>query len=416
LSRQWVRLAGLIAASPGGSVVSGACFNHQKLSPLYEGSTMNYLRRKATGLLAAGTLAALSIVGLSPDAQAAVSCGSAGSGHCYALYGNGYWIGNTTDVMNGAGGDLEVACLAVHSITSQWANFEMWMATKYASNYWVEEGYKAGAGDGSHYGFQFFWSDARGSSYNDHFIRTATTGDVGVYTNITFNWVRGTTDWNVMLAGTRVGVSTSNGDSVGHGVEVGAEEAITNTAAVWGNVKNLQYDTGNGWAPLAHLGPIHTAGSNLSLSALGSTSGRPSFSVSTPSAPCGTTPKSIVLQGPPTRAQVERTAINEAQLQGDTVKVQKLDIVESTRAVAAAFDGGDVITTADVNEPVYVVEIAGKFHSEVRAPRGVQSKDGTVLRVSINKADGRITDTSLRASSNSSLSALGKMTTANVSG
>lgn len=377
---------------------------------------MSHLRRKAASVLAAGVLTALSLVGLSPNAQAAVSCGSATSGHCYALYGNGYWFGRTSDLMNGAGGDLEVACLAVHSITSQWANFEMWMATKNASKYWVEEGFKAGAGDGSHYGFQFFWSDARGSSFNDHFIRTATTGDVGVYTNITFNWVQGTTNWNVMLAGARVGVSTSNGDSVGHGVEVGAEEAVTNTAAVWGQVKNLQYDTGNGWAPVAHLAPIHTAGSNLSLSALGSTSGLPSFSVSTPSAPCGTTPKSIVLQGAPTLAQVERTAIDEAQLQGDTVKVQELGIAESTRAEAAAFDGGDIITTADVNESVYVVEIAGKFHTEVHAPGGVQSKDGTVLRVSINKSDGRITDTSLRASSSASLSALGEVTTARVGG
>lgn len=375
----------------------------------------SHSRRRGSAIVVVIFLTMCSLVGLAPNSEAAVSCGSGGSGHCYALYGNGYWIGRTADVSNGVGADLEVDCLAVHSITSQWANFEMWLATKYASNYWVEAGYKAGAGDGNHYGFQLFWSDARGSSYNDHFIRGATTGDVGVYQNVTFNWVHGTTNWNVYIAGYRVGVSTSNGDSVGHGAELGAEEAITNTGQAWAHAKNWQYDTGNGWAPMAHLGPIHTSGSNLSLSGLGSTSGRPSFSVSTPSSRCGTTPAVVTPARAPSVAEVEQTAVQEAKAQGDT-NVRQLDIVETTRGQAAAFDGGDIITTADANTPVYVVEMRGSFHSDVETPAGSHARNGAVLRISISKTDGHVTDTSLRASSQSTLANLGKMTTATVSG
>jgi len=166
-----------------------------------------------------------------------------------------------------------------------------------------------------------------------------------VYTNVTFNWVHGTRNWNIVLEGKQVGVSTLNGDSVGHGIEAGAEEAISNTAAIWAHMKNWQYDNGSGWLPVGGVTPIHTTNSNMSLSALGSSGGRPQFSVSTPSAPCGKTP-AIVQHG--TFANLDETtaaqvALTDARLNGSRAAVSSIKVVSTTRAQAVSFDNGDRI-------------------------------------------------------------------------
>lgn len=289
----------------------------------------------------------------------------------------------------------------------------MWLATQNAPNYWVEEGYKAGGGDGSHYGYQFFWSDSRGSSYNDHFIRAATTGDVGVYTNVTLNWVHGTRNWNVVLEGKQVGVSTLNGDSVGHGVEAGAEEAVSNTAAIWAHMKNWQYDNGSGWLPVGGLTPIHTANSNMSLSALGSSGGRPQFSVSTPSAPCGKTP-AIVQHGAFSNldeATAARVALTDARLNGSRAAVSSIKVVSTTRAQAVAFDNGDKIIRGNPNAPVFLIELRGNISKRINTPSGADSsRAGSVYRVVVNQSDGFITDTSLITSSTANVAALGIVT------
>ncbi len=146
-----------------------------------------------------------------------------------------------------------------------------------------------------------------------------------MYTNVTFNWVHGTRNWNIVLEGKQVGVSTLNGDSVGHGIEAGAEEAISNTAAIWAHMKNWQYDNGSGWLP--------------------SSGGRPQFSVSTPSAPCGKTP-AIVQHG--TFANLDETtaaqvALTDARLNGSRAAVSSIKVVSTTRAQAVSFDNGDRI-------------------------------------------------------------------------
>ncbi len=64
------------------------------------------IHRRLGSLAAAFTLVVGSSIGLTQDANAYVTCGSAGGGHCYALYGNGYFTGGNTPI-NGAGVTLK---------------------------------------------------------------------------------------------------------------------------------------------------------------------------------------------------------------------------------------------------------------------------------------------------------------------
>ena len=370
--------------------------------------------RQALAIASVMTLVAAVLLAPTSASAALTSCNSP---HCYAVYSNGATIGGNY-LMKDMGGDLEIDCLAVHNIASQWANNELWFDTSSNASTYVEEGFKAGSADLSggveHNGFQFWWDDNNGSREYDHFIRWATSSDIGVYRNVSFYWVSGHS-YSVWLAGSKVGTSTVGADSVAHGMSSGVEEAQTSTAQAWTHVENLQYYySGSSWHPLGGLQDYRTAGSNLSLSSLQTSGGLPHFSVSTPNYRCGTPPTSLTVPHgqPVTAAGAQQAALVAARPfgAGSTELVQE---VQSTRSAAVHLNSNDEIATSDANDKVYVVQFNGNFTGQSSLP-GKSPLTGHVLQVSVDAATGQVVDTTLMKSTSTSLATLGPVTAATV--
>ena len=161
--------------------------------------------------------------------------------HCYAqtIWGvTGASGGGTPVSFSEIGADLEIDCLSIGNLSTDFINYEMWMYTntnfQHPMATWVEGGYARGGsaiGNLPSLSVFRFWADQRsttGLDYAEHFIGNATPGQ---YIDTGFQWVPNTGNWRVYSNHTQVGTSVNVGAWAG-GADLGLEFTDTQSAGV----------------------------------------------------------------------------------------------------------------------------------------------------------------------------------------
>lgn len=361
-------------------------------------------------------LGAISVI-WAPSSMAQTGCGTLQSGHCYAVDEMGSLANATPIYMTSIGVDLEVDCLTVGNQNSQFADWEMWMATNVHKagddSTYLEAGYNAGTindiGGTNYTGFQWFWADTRtGYGQDTHFISWATAGQ---YKNVTFA-SQGSGNWNVVLAGRVVGYSKGVGDYAG-GANIGAEMAVDTRGQTWAHAQHWQYTNGGTWHPV-NPGVGITAGNPPGFST-GTAYNPTAFTVHTPAHPCGTTPLGVAgnvraqtLAAPQSMATVTKAAKSLAAASGDAAPTA-VSTVKTTRGAANQLDGESVGST-ELARTVYMVEEFGHFTATGSVPRGYKRFTGNVLHFVIDAQTGQVLDEGVfKRSAAAGMAKLGKV-------
>lgn len=368
---------------------------------------MSALSATAVAAVATTTLA----VGAGPAAAANGLCQGAASYHCYAITRWGPQVGQPPVSFSEIGADMEVDCLSIFNLSTDFINYEMWMVTNtnfsHPQTTWVEQGYKNGRGfNGLPTVTSWrFWADQRNTSgamnYAEHYIGNTTTGQ---YIDTGFQWVPNTNNWRVYNNHTQVGTSVNVGAWAG-GADAGLEATDTQSAGV-GNTSNWRYKDGvNGTFHPAPVGiPV------IDPSGFGTVNHTGAQENSHTSNNCSYPPQARTA-GP--RSISTTQAVNEVAPEfakgfGDASPA-------STKAVATTRSAANRLQNADVkgDEPVTLLQMTGDFDakSQMSLPYGAkipEGQKGNTLTAVIDQATGQLLDWSL-TSQTPSLTSLGQV-------
>ena len=334
--------------------------------------------------------------------------------HCYAqtIWGvTGASGGGTPVSFSEIGADLEIDCLSIGNLSTDFINYEMWMYTntnfQHPMATWVEGGYARGGsaiGNLPSLSVFRFWADQRsttGLDYAEHFIGNATPGQ---YIDTGFQWVPNTGNWRVYSNHTQVGTSVNVGAWAG-GADLGLEFTDTQSAGV-GNATNWRYKTGvNG---VFRAAPVGWAFINPPGAGTATSTGATQHSNTANN--CAYPLQAQARTAPP-RTVNETQALTEvapefAKSFGDTTPTTS-KAVATTRAAANKAQNADVAG----NEAVVMLEMTGEFDAgnRIRAPHGadVPNQKGTVLTAVIDQATGQLLDWRLSSGAPAALASLG---------
>jgi hypothetical protein len=346
--------------------------------------------------VAAVVLGSLAV--LPGTANAATGCpgGWSYNDHCYALGYMGDDFGGKPIWMNAVGTDLIVGCLNVPNGNTDFATYELWMGTNDngAANTWVEQGYNNGVGvDGKNHGFSWFWADMRNptpSNYHEHYGPGAS---VNTWVNASFYWL-GSGNWNVKRAGIVLGESAGVGDWAGD-AETGSETTI-NQGHVFGESNNFQYaDPSWKWHP-APTNWYNGFNGNGWLYATGLQGNPGSFTEVTSNTGCGNATMGTALRTAPitagtAAARLTAIAQRAARANGDR-HPRGIEFVATTRHQAQALLGEGI----PQRNPSYLIQLHGHFTGyNASVPPGRKLPTGGVMTLTVNAANGAVTDISL---------------------
>jgi hypothetical protein len=316
----------------------------------------------------------------SGSAAYADACQTSG---CYAVMAAGA-------AQDAAGVDIKEECMYGSLSFGQFINWELWMIMTGKQD-WVEAGltygYLQAPTNGNN--FSWFWADNRpGDDYNEHFI---SAGWSNTKANVAIYHVSGGS-WSVQRNGTQVGESTNN-VSTAVLSEAGAESGLS-TNNIYAFADNFQYrHTGGAWQGANPNSGFYSLTPPFSGSVYaGTTTGAASTvwaNKCTPSEPNHGTPRVASQSGPaPGAHSIVQTARRLAALNGDSHPTG-VTYVTTTRAKANHLLGA----TVDSDQAVYLVQLHGHFNGATAShPQGSAAPHGTVMTVTIDAANGRITD------------------------
>jgi hypothetical protein len=365
---------------------------------------LNRFGRRVTVASLSTSLAAATLVGFTPSAEAITGCPSGTVSHCYAIGRMGEnWTGSFVPI-NAISGNLVVNCLGVNQYTD-FVNYETWLDTNLnvdpVGAYWVEEGAKFGIGvTGADEGFQWFWADNRpGGGYFEHYLGGAS---LNTFTNVSFYWVSGTGNWNVYLGGNYEGESVNNGAWAG-GSDTGIE-ATTAAATFEGWTQYWQYaDPSWNWHNVsaagdgeAVYGPLNVNGYIYSDSP-----GDDPVQIGQGGNACtyGTLAKPLAQATTPTGLRA--LALKAGAANGENAP-QQLTYVKTMQSEITALTG----SRRGPDAPVYVVEMQGHFNGAYASvPSGHAKPSGTTMIIVVN-AQGQVTDAGITGNA-TNLSAFG---------
>jgi hypothetical protein len=346
------------------------------------------------------------LVAFAPPAGAITGCPGTRLDHCYAIGRMGEnWTGKFVPV-NAISGDLVVNCLGVNPFTD-FVNYETWLDTNLnvdpVGAYWVEEGAKFGIGvTGAAEGFQWFWADNRpGGGYWEHYLGNAA---VNQFTNVSFDWVSGTGNWNVYLAGHYVGESVNNGAWAG-GSDTGIE-TTTASALFKGWTRWWRYaDPSWTWHNVSAagdgeqvFGPLNVNGYIYKTSP-----GDDAVQIGRGSNACASRTRTRP-GGYATRpASLRMLALHASKVNGDSAP-QGVQYVKTMRSKIAAFTGH----RPGKDMPVYLIQLRGHFNGAYASvPRGHARPSGTTMIIVLDARTGQVTDAGITHTP-ADLSALGR--------